>query len=401
MAKYLAASVLIVGFCALAVFGGCSKGEKASEETASKYAAEVGDWNLARVDLDKAIESLPDHQKQKYATPEGRAELAERFIEEEIYYQEALKKGLKKDEKVRDLVVKYERAVMVGEYFEREIKVKAAPTEQEIGEFYETRKDKFTIQPIARAQHILASDSLKLVRLMKKVEAGEKFTTLALENSQDELTRPDGGNLGFFNPGGYIRNLGYAKALGDAAFSMKVGEMRIVKWDKGYSLLVLNELRPAEFRPFEEVKEEIKETLTRQKLEAVQKAAFAGLRSKYDVKNFLSDEMMVTERTPEELWNLAQNSTDSYQRLRYYEQIVQKYPDNKYAPEALFMIGFVYAEELKSAPDADRAFNRVVNEYPNAEVAKTAEWMLQNIDKPLPEFDDLRDLQQKIDAGSK
>ena len=401
MAKYFAASVMIVGICALAVFGGCSKGEKVSEETASKYAAEVGDWNLSRIDLDKAIEGLPDHQKQKYNTLEGRAELAERFIEEEIYYQEALKKGLKKDEKIRELVGKYERAVMVGEYFEREIKPKAAPTEQEISEYYETRKDNFTIQPLARAQHILASDSLKLVKLMKRVEAGEKFTTLAQKNSEDDLTRPDGGNLGFFNPGGFIRNIGYAKELGDAAFSMKPGEMKIVKWDKGYSLLVLNELRPAEMRPFDEVKPEIKETLVRQRLEAVQRAAFAGLRPKYDAKNFLSDELMATERTPEELWNLAQTSTDSYQRLRYYEQIVQKYPDNKYAPEALFMMGFVYAEELKSIPDADRTFNRVVNEYPNAEVAKTAEWMLQNIDKPLPEFEDLRDLQQKIDEGSK
>jgi parvulin-like peptidyl-prolyl isomerase len=399
MRKLLAASFIFAALCALAVFGGCSKGDEGKEQGA-KYAARVDDWTLTRIDLDKAIESLPEHQKQKYSTPEGRAELAERFIEEEVYYREAGKKGLRKDPKVRDMVEKYERAVMVGEYFEREIKVKAAPSDEKVRQYYEERKDKFTIQPIARAQHILMQDSLKLAKLMKRVEAGEKFTTLAHEFSEDQLTKPDGGNLGFFNPGGYIRNLGYAKEIGDAAFSIKVGEMRIVKWEKGYSLVVLNELRPAEIRPFEEVQEEVKETLTRQELESVQKAAFAALRPQYKATNYISEEMMVTERTPEELWNLAQNSTDSHQRVRYYEQIVDKFPDNKYAPEALFMIGFVYAEELKSAPDADRAFNRVINEYPNAEVAKTAEWMLQNLDKPLPEFEDLRDLQQKIDSQS-
>ncbi len=400
MRKLLAASLIFASVCSLAVFGGCSKGDKGGEQ-GSKNAARVDDWTLSRIDLDKAIESLPEHQKQKYSTPEGRAELAERFIEEEIYYREAGKKGLKKDPKVRDMVEKYERAVMVGEYFDREIKTKAAPSPEKVRQYYEEKKDKFTIQPIARAQHILMSDSLKLVKLMKRVEAGEKFTALAQEYSEDQLTRPDGGNLGFFNPGGYIRNLGYAKEIGDAAFSMKFGEMTIVKWEKGYSLIVLNELRPAEIRPFEEVQQEIAETLTRQELESVQKAAFASLRPKYGVTNYISDEMMVTERTPEELWNLAQNSTDSHQRIRYYEQIVEKFPDNKYAPEALFMIGFVYAEELKSVPDADRAFNRVINEYPNAEVSKTAEWMVQNLDKPLPEFEDLRDLQQKIDSQSK
>jgi parvulin-like peptidyl-prolyl isomerase len=400
MRKFLAALFIFASVCALAVFGGCSKGDKGGDQ-GSENAARVDDWTLSRIDLDKAIESLPDHQKQKYSTPEGRAELAERFIEEEVYYREAGKKGLEKDPKVREMVEKYERAVMVGEYFEREIKTKATPTPDKVRQYYDERKDKFTIQPIARAQHILMSDSLKLVKLMKRVEAGEKFTTLAHEYSEDQLTRPDGGNLGFFNPGGFIRNLGYAKELGDAAFSMKVGEMRIVKWEKGYSLIVLNELRPAEIRPFEDVQPEIVETLIRQELESVQKAAFASLRPKYQITNYLSDEMMLTERTPEELWNLAQNSTDSQQRILYYEQIVDKYPDNKYAAEALFMIGFVYAEELKSVPDADRAFNRVVNEYPNAEVAKTAEWMLQNLDKPLPEFEDLQDLQQKIESQAK
>jgi tetratricopeptide (TPR) repeat protein len=222
-----------------------------------------------------------------------------------------------------------------------------------------------------------------------------------VQESEDELTRTDGGNLGYFNPGGYIRSIGYSKELSDAAFSMKVGELRIVQWEKGYSLLVLNEIRPPELRPFEEVRGEITEMLTRQELESVQKAEFARMRKDFNVTNFVSDEMMVTKRTPQELWNLAQNSTDSQQRLLYYQQIVDKSPDSEYAAEALFMVGFVYAEELKSLPDADRAFNRVINEYPNAEVAKTAEWMLRNLDKPLPEFEDLQDLQKKIDTGPK
>jgi hypothetical protein len=177
--------------------------------------------------------------------------------------------------------------------------------------------------------------------------------------------------------------------------------MTIVKWDKGYSLLVLNELRPAQVRSFDEVHDEIKNLLTQRELDTVDKAAFAELKKKYDVKNFIAEEMSTVERTPEELWNLAQNSTDSQLRLRYYEEIVEKYPHTQFAPEALFMIGFVYAEEIQSPTDADRAFNRVINEYPNAEVAKTAEWMLKNLDKPLPEFENLDDLQKQIDKETK
>jgi hypothetical protein len=298
------------------------------------------------------------------------------------------------------MVEKFERSALVSEYYLREIKAKAYPTDQEIKEYFDSHQQKYEIQPIVRAQHIFSADSVKLVGLKKRVEAGEPFTTLAHKYTEDEMTRADGGSLGYFNPGGYVKGIGYSKELSDAAFAMKRGDLTIVKWEKGYSLLTVNESRPAQVRPVEEVQSEIKETLAAQRITDIQKQAIAQLRKNYVVDNFIADEVALTQKTAEELWNLAQNSTDSYQRLRYYEEIVAKYPDGEYAAEAQFMIGFVYAEELKSAPDADRAFTRVINEYPNSEVAKTAEWMLKNIDKPLPEFEDLQDLQKKIDAGS-
>lgn len=400
MVKRLATVFLIAALGALVIVVGCSKKQKASEEEAAKYAVKVGDWTMTRQELDQLIESIPESQRQKYRTPEGKAELADRLIEEEIFHQEALKKGYQKDEKVRDMVTKFERSAMVGEYYLREIKAKAYPNDGEIKEYFDSHQQKYEIQPIVRAQHIFSADSLKLVGLMKRVEGGEPFTTLAHKYSEDEMTRADGGSLGYFNPGGYVKGIGYSKELSDAAFGMKRGDLRIVKWEKGYSLLAVNEVRPAEVRPYEEVQSEIKETLAAQRIPDVQKQLLAQIRKNYVADNFIGNEVALTQRTAEELWNLAQNSTDSYQRLRYYEEIVAKHPDGEYAAEALFMIGFVYAEELKSVPDASRAFARVTNEYPNSEVAKTAGWMLKNIDKPLPEFEDLQDLQKKIEAGS-
>jgi hypothetical protein len=394
MKHKLTTVLVVVAFAAVAL--GCSKQQGASQGDAAKYAAKVGSWTMSREDLETLVESLPEHQKGKYNSYEGKVELTERFIQEELYYREALRKKLNDEEEIRDQIDKYKRSLLAAAFFDREIKPRAFPDEEEIVDFYETNKEKYTIQPLARAQHILSSDSLKLVKFKERVEKGEPFTTLAHQYSEDDLTRPDGGALGYFNPGGYIRNIGYSRKLGDAAFTLKPGDMTIVKWDRGYSLIVLNELRPAEVRPLDEVREEIRDLLTQRELEKVDKAAFAELRKQYEVHNFVAEEMTGVERTPEELWNLAQNTTDSHQRLAFYDQIVKKYPNSEYAPEALFMIGFVHAEELHSAPDADRAFSRVIREYPNSEVAKTAEWMLKNLGEPLPDFEDLDDLNRQI-----
>ena len=62
--------------------------------------------------------------------------------------------------------------------------------------------------------------------------------------------------------------------------------------------------------------------------------------------------------------------------------------------------GEVEHETSDGWPDADRALNRVLTEYPNSKIAATAEWMLKNLDKPLPEFEDLDDLNEQIEQKS-
>ena len=57
-------------------------------------------------------------------------------------------------------------------------------------------------------------------------------------------------------------------------------------------------------------------------------------------------------------------------------------------------------EELKDFVGADRAFNKVLEHFPGTDVAKSAEWMLKNLNKPLPDFKDLDDLHQQISDES-
>ena len=64
------------------------------------------------------------------------------------------------------------------------------------------------------------------------------------------------------------------------------------------------------------------------------------------------------------------------------------------------MVGFVSLEELKNQPDADRAFTRVLADYPDSDVVPMAKYMLENIDQPPPKFDDLEELGDKINNES-
>ncbi len=381
---------ILVG-SSLALASCSSKEQVASDAERGELAARVDDWTYTRDQLQEVIDNLSDADKLKYDTPGGRAELTGELIQEELYHQEGLKLGLQDDQEIKDALEKFGRSLVVSRYYSENIKPLAFPSEEEMYDYYEDNQERFTRQPIARAMHIMSERNPDKLRSYKKlIESGEEaFTTIAQNFSDDDLTSADGGDLGYFNPGGYMRGIGFSDEINKAAFELEVGEISDpIKWRKGWSIVGLRELRPAIVQPFEEVRGDIEDIFWVKRKDKVKETAYDELAKNYHVVNFLADEYKLTTRTPEELWNLAQNSSDSWERLRHYQEIVDRYPESEHAPKAMFMVGFVNAEELKNFSSADRAFTRVLKEYPDSEVAESAEYMLETMNKPSPQFEE-------------
>lgn len=64
-----------------------------------------------------------------------------------------------------------------------------------------------------------------------------------------------------------------------------------------------------------------------------------------------------------------------------YARINEKYPNHKYAPQALFLKGFLYENQLKNIDQARNAYTKLLTEYPRFEQAQTVKWLLQNLGK--------------------
>ena len=90
----------------------------------------------------------------------------------------------------------------------------------------------------------------------------------------------------------------------------------------------------------------------------------------------------------EELFTLAQDTEDPLQRLSYYGELIVSYPDGEHADEAQFMIGFIQSEEIGNHEAARNAFQRLLEEYPESELVDSANWMIENMGKETPPFED-------------
>ena len=392
--RYLSLLVLLLGAVALI---GCGGGGEEATEADGEIVAQVEEWKLTRAELEDMISKLPANQKKKYDSPRGRVELVDLYIEDNLFFEEAKRLGLESDEKVKKALDNALKRILVGEFFKQHVEKRARPSEDEIKDYYELHPDVFTAMPVVKARHFFAKTKAKIDEYKQRMDAGEKMTALVQKYSDDEMTRKDGGDLGYFNPGGYIRFVGYSQPFSDAVFALEPGVISDpIKWEKGWSIVYVVEKEPEKLKTLDEARGEIIKSFKAKRMDLARAEFVEEIKEHFTCRNFLKTELALETRSAEELWNLAQTSTDPRERLIAYEEIVERHPDSDYTAQALFMVGFVFAEELKDDVGADRAFRKVLEFFPGTDVAKSAEWMLKNLNKPLPDFKDLNDLHQQI-----
>ncbi len=70
-----------------------------------------------------------------------------------------------------------------------------------------------------------------------------------------------------------------------------------------------------------------------------------------------------------------------------YEKLIEIYPENPENYKWMFMIGFNYSEYIKDTVKAREVFEQIVEKYPECDLADDAEWMIENMGKPLEEMD--------------
>ena len=378
----------------------CSKKEKLEVNTG--LAARVGNSKITMRQLEKRYDELLPSQKAEYEGDYGKAKLLDQMIDEELVYQEALKKHLDKDEDVREKIKDAEKKILMGEFYRKEVVHKIKIPEDEIVNYYKNHKDEFMTKTLLRAQHIFTTDSLKAVEWKKRLSKGENFTRLATKESEDKVAALASGSLGYFNPDGYIKSVGISKTFGEAVEKLKVGQISdIIHWEKGYSIVKLNEKKPGMLKPLSEVRKQIKEKLRSRKASAAYKAELEKLRKEYKPQNFVREKIINSTRTPEELWQMAQMEDDPNKKIEFYLKLASIYPDHKYAPEALFMVGFIYSEDIKDIVQARRVFDRLIERYPDAEITKSARWMIKNMNKPHPKFDSFEQMKKSMSKESK
>ncbi len=207
-------------------------------------------------------------------TPEMKAQLKDEVIAREIFIQEAEKRGLPGSDGFKSQMELARQTILIRELF-TDFQKNNPVTDADIKAEY----DKFAASNSGKeykAHHILVETEAQAKAIIASLKKGEKFEAIAKKSSKDTGSGAKGGDLDWANPSNYVPEF--------AAAMVKLNKGQTsetpVKSQFGYHIIRVDDMRTAQLPKLDEVKPQIAQQLSQQKLAKFQDE----LRSKAKVE---------------------------------------------------------------------------------------------------------------------
>lgn len=245
----------------------------------NKVLAKVGAYEVTQNDINHMMQNLSPQVASQFVGPEGEQRLLAEIINQKLLLCEAVEG---KFEENADFVEEFEKVKenFLSQYTVKKIIGSVSVTEEEAKTFYEENQNLFVTPAQVRASHILVAEEETANELYAKIQAGESFEELAIDNS----TCPsgvNGGDLNFFGKGQMVPE------FEAATYELEVGQVSApVKTQFGYHIIKLTDKKEDELHAYEEVQPNIIQNLTAQKQNETYFNHIADLKNKYSVEKF-------------------------------------------------------------------------------------------------------------------
>ncbi|MEX8519253.1 MAG: peptidylprolyl isomerase [Leptothrix sp. (in: b-proteobacteria)] len=212
-------------------------------------------------------------------TPELERQVKDELVLREIFVQEAEKRGLQTGDEYKSQIEIARQGILIRELF-NDFGKKNPVTDAELKAEYDKLKGTAGEKEY-HARHILVEKEDDAKAIIADLKGGAKFEDLAKKASKDPGSAPNGGDLDWAGPGSYVPEFSQAMA------KLEKGQFTDtpVKSQFGYHIILLEDVRDAQFPPFDEVKPQLQQRMQQQKLTKYRDDLKAKAKTDYKFSN--------------------------------------------------------------------------------------------------------------------
>jgi peptidyl-prolyl cis-trans isomerase C len=279
-------SLMAIGAVMHAACEGGKGGARASQkpEELAEALAKVDDVTITVGEFQERINQQSPYVRARYTSMERKKEFLDNLVRFEVLAKEAQRKGLDKDPEV----VRTMKQVMIQKLLKDEFDKHHMEdiSDAECKQYFDTHPDEYNKPEEVRVSSILVKDMATAKKVLSDVRIkgvdNQQFRNLVAEYSQDLATKDRGGDLRYFD----ANTKDVPKPIVDAAFKLQnIGDVsEAIKTPQGVVLLKLTGRRKALVRNFDEVKQQIRNKLYRDKRTDAMEQFVKNLREKANIK---------------------------------------------------------------------------------------------------------------------
>ncbi len=239
--------------------------------------AVVNGQQITQMDFDQLIQQYRPEARDWATQNKGR--VMRDLVTLKLLAQEARKQHLDQSPAIRSQIKLRISDILARSMVQQSIADHAQVTPETIQQHYEASKADYTVGEEITASHILLAAEPEAHEVLKELEQGKDFAAVAKAKSIGP-SASKGGALGTFGRGRMVA------AFEEAAFVLKTGEISApVQTRFGYHVIKVTDRTAARTKPFEEVRDEIRNALTTRYVDGF----LAEIRGKASVQILQSD----------------------------------------------------------------------------------------------------------------
>lgn len=241
-----------------------------------KVLATVGGREITEQDFELLLNSLDPQRAMQFKTEEGKKQLIQELVSQELFYLEAVETGLDKDELFIEEAKRMQDNILKQFAIHKVLK-DITVSEDEVLEYYNSNSEMFKQPETVKASHILVDEEEQAEKIAKEIKDGLTFEEAAKKHSKCP-SKDNGGDLGFFSKGRMVPE------FEAAAFDMSIGEVSApVKSQFGYHIIKLVDKKEEHTKDFNEVKDQLTQQLVAKKQQETYLNKVNELKKEYEV----------------------------------------------------------------------------------------------------------------------